>query len=601
MSFRFKVNDNTSIIVRSGPSVSYPAVDMLMGGQHYTGYEYKEDASGTPWIKLDEGRYCCGRENGNSRVSIINSNSAKIVDLTSDIETLATDPDINVQQSPGNTIFSNGISASTYGKISANKYATLDAAIDGSVRLFGLPHQFLPHNDVRISEKSKLGRLFAETTVLEAPSVYFKPGTTKFLPGMSKEEKNSLLNTLASWGTDGAKQAITQRVQGTAGDDPLKYFEHKDAFSDYIRRVNMLARTMAVFLKLDKEPVPWAKGVTFGLYDWRFYKFKSMYVDNVPQLKGEYNKDSHSSVGQFIDDTMQTVHDAIMNDYDYVQFYVDAGSSFSESASNSTQSSVIDQAVTSLEGLSKELYMLSGITGMEGIQEIPNQMASGLDNFIQSTFDGDGQIATFLRRLTGSTKQILSGGNFIIPEVWSDSAYSKSYSITIPLSTPYGNTLSWYINIGVPLAHILAMALPHHLTANTYKMPYLIKAFSPGWFSVELGIIDSISIEKGGSGDAWNSKGLCNEMKITLSIKDLYTSLSVPATYKPAEFMANTGLLEFLMVNCGLDLTQPELSQKLEVLTNMFLGRISDTITQTPYDIIMGFKNFAAGMFKILD
>lgn len=602
MSFKFKVNDDRTVLVRSGPSISFPVVDMLMGGDVCEGYSYEDDVNGNPWIKIGDKQYCCQKENNKKVIKILSSEVGTVQDVVNEPNPLVRAmPDLNDMGSPGNTLVSQGVDKD-YHKIAATKNMTLDSAIDGSVRLFGLPHQFLPYNDVRISQKSKLGRLFAETTVLEAPSIFLKPGTSKFLPGMSEEEKKDFVNIISSWGkSDSAKELITQRIQGSAGDDPIKYFEHKNAFSDYMRRVNMIARTMAIFLKIDKEPVPWAKGVTFGLYDWRYYKFKSMYVDNEPHLTENLNSDKHSSVGQFIDETMTTLHDAIMNDYEYIQFFIDAGGSFSESASNSTQASFIDGALSSLEGMAKELYTLAGVTGLETLSDLPNEMMSSADSFIQSTFDGDGEISTFLRRLTGNAKQIISGGNFIVPEIWSDSAYAKSYSFTIPLSTPYGNVMSWYINIAVPLAHILAMALPHHLTANTYKMPYLIKGFSPGWFNIEMGIIESITIEKGGNGDAWNAKGLCNEMKITVSIKDLYSTLSVPATYKPAEFMNNTGLLEFLMVNCGLDLTKPELSDKFQVLTNMFLGRITDTISQTPYDLVMGFKNFTANMFKILD
>lgn len=604
MAFKFKVKTNT--LVRSGPSVSFPVVDMIMSGDTGQGISYEDDTMGNPWIKIGENKYCCQKENGSKVIDIISSDTGEIRDVVDDKpkgRSILTHPEYldQVTETAGNTIISSGVSAN-YQTIANTKNMTLDSAIDGSVRLFGLPHQFLPYNDVRISNKSKLGRLFAETTVLEAPSIFLKPGTSKFLPGMTEDEKKDFTNILSGWGkSDSAKELIIQRIQGTAGDDPIKYFEHKNAFSDYIRRVNMIARTMAIFLNIDKEPVPWAKGTTFGLYDWRYYKFKSMYVDNEPYLDGKYNKNKHSSIGQFIDQTMSTVHDAIAFDYEYVQFFIDAGGSFSESASNSTQSSFIDGALSSAEGLAKELYTLAGVTGIDAISELPNQMASSADSFIQSNLKGDGEIATFMRRLTGSAKQIISGGNFIVPEIWSDSSYAKSYSLSIPLSTPYGNVMSWYINIGVPLAHILAMALPHHLTANTYKMPYLIKGFSPGWFNVEMGIIDNITIDKGGSGDAWNAKGLCNEMKVTISIKDLYSTLSVPATYKPGEFMNNTGLLEFLMVNCGLDLTKPELSEKFQVITNMFLGRVSDTITQTPYDLIMGFKNFTADMFKILN
>ena len=41
------------------------------------------------------------------------------------------------------------------------------------------------------------------------------------------------------------------------------------------------------------------------------------------------------------------------------------------------------------------------------------------------------------------------GDSFISPEIYSDSSYSKSYSFSITLATPYGCKEAWYYNIYV--------------------------------------------------------------------------------------------------------------------------------------------------------
>ena len=43
----------------------------------------------------------------------------------------------------------------------------MEDAIDNSMRLFGLPHQFIDINDPRIGSKSNLGRCFDERLVME--------------------------------------------------------------------------------------------------------------------------------------------------------------------------------------------------------------------------------------------------------------------------------------------------------------------------------------------------------------------------------------------------------------------------------------------------
>ena len=71
----------------------------------------------------------------------------------------------------------------------ANLNDHLESAIDGSMRLFGLPHQFTSINDPRIGEKSDLGRCFAEKIMMEAPIICLKPGIPDFLPGKKTDEK----------------------------------------------------------------------------------------------------------------------------------------------------------------------------------------------------------------------------------------------------------------------------------------------------------------------------------------------------------------------------------------------------------------------------
>lgn len=156
------------------------------------------------------------------------------------------------------------------------------------------------------------------------------------------------------------------------------------------------------------------------------------------------------------------------------------------------------------------------------------------------------------------------------------------------LSTPYGSKLAWYINIGVVLCHILGLALPLQLSANTYKSPFLLKCFSQGWFNCSLGIIDSISIDKGGD-QSWSIYGLPNEVKVSISIKDMYSALSLPANV--TEFMRNSGMIEFLMVNCGIDITNQKLSNKYKVWATLLSDAITEEVSATVANKVTGLRD----------
>ena len=91
------------------------------------------------------------------------------------------------------------------------------------------------------------------------------------------------------------------------------------------------------------------------------------------------------------------------------------------------------------------------------------------------------------------------------------------------LVSPSGDKLSIFFNILVPLFHVLALTLPrqHNADANGYVSPFLIRAYYKGMFNIDLGLITSMSINKGSEGE-WTKDGLCTVMEISFEIEDLY-------------------------------------------------------------------------------
>ena len=492
-----------------------------------------------------------------------------------------------------NTKSSNG-TFSAYESKDAQYKKNLAKAINGSTRLYGIPHQFLPHNDPRIGDDTGvagLGELYAEKIVLEAPIVHIKPGKSKFMPGSNSSMKKGMLNALGS-AVKGEYSDLEQIINSESqNDDVIKYFGFKEDFSNYMTKVNLLCRFMAHFMGLADTKVPWATNVNFGHYDWRYYKFNKTMSSKSSKMGANGN-----GVGTFISDVFETASKSISTDDMYISFYVDSNASFSESASNSTTQSVIKQYTDQVSSMAKELQTVSNISGLDA-QGLAQSVSSSLDSYAQS-LQGDGALTSFFKRLTGTTNQLIQGANFLVPDIWSDSDYSRSYSVPIVLTTPYGNKLSWYLNIGVPLCFILGMALPHGSTANTYTSPCLIQAFSQGWFNCELGIIDSIGIDK--DDDTWNASGLPNTIKISLNIRDLYQSLTLPKANNALGFMQNTGMLEFLLINSGVDLTVSSLSNVWKVWQFIFRDQLSSKIQAAPYDLLISLRNKMNTMGKLL-
>ena len=59
---------------------------------------------------------------------------------------------------------------------------------------------------------------------------------------------------------------------------------------------------------------------------------------------------------------------------------------------------------------------------------------------------------------------------------------------------------SIFLNCFVPMFHVLGFVLPRQTTANSYESPFLLKAHCGRWFSCEMGVMDSVEINKGGQG-----------------------------------------------------------------------------------------------------
>ena len=145
------------------------------------------------------------------------------------------------------------------------------------------------------------------------------------------------------------------------------------------------------------------------------------------------------------------------------------------------------------------------------------------------------------------------------------SSYQKNYSITVDLRAPDGNKLSYYLNILVPLFHIMCLAIPKQGTANTYSAPFLVRCYYPGVFSCNLGIVESIQIDRPGN-DTWTIDNLPNEMKVTINIKDLYSDMAMSPRGDVALFLSNSSLIEYIATNCGVNLVTPQLRKRVELI-----------------------------------
>lgn len=123
------------------------------------------------------------------------------------------------------------------------------------------------------------------------------------------------------------------------------------------------------------------------------------------------------------------------------------------------------------------------------------------------------------------------GVNVSMPKVWeSSSASLPRASYKIKLISPYGNPYSQLFNIYMPLAMLLAGALPRSTGNSTYMSPFFCQLFDRGRVNIQLGMIDSLQLTRGTANLPFNRTGHANAIDVDLTVANMDEVVSVDVT-----------------------------------------------------------------------
>lgn len=204
--------------------------------------------------------------------------------------------------------------------------------------------------------------------------------------------------------------------------------------------------------------------------------------------------------------------------YEWVSFRVEPTGSISSSFSNSTKEADISSTINGFSSslASNRFTFSNGNTGIGFIDEPIKMIKNSAMGFL-SGLDVAGVIN-------------LAGSAYVdIPEHWeSSSATFPSESFKMELRTPYANKLSRFIGLYVPLAMILAGALPISTGRQQYTSPFLCQVISPGRMNCKLGIIEQLSVELGVGNVGFNQRNQPLAIDVSFSVKDMNKTLHAP-------------------------------------------------------------------------
>ena len=279
-------------------------------------------------------------------------------------------------------------------------------------------------------------------------------------------------------------------------------------------------------------------------------------------------------------------------------FKVDHTGSVQESFSNSVVESDLSQRINKTSSESKE----ARFTFADG-----NIFGGSLQDVVDA---GKAVVSGALSQMSFGFSNILtalSGSAYIdIPKHWQDSSASlPRSSYTMNLVSPYGNSISQMINIDIPLAMILAGALPIATGKQSYTSPFICQLYDRGRCQVQLGMIESVSVSRGITHLPFNLKGNALGIEVTFSIVDLSTIISMPLSggiINDVDININEDntLSSYLSVLAGQDI-----NSQINPLTSSYIARAKQianlgAITSPAYLASLTEDTVTSGVFKFL-
>jgi hypothetical protein len=280
-------------------------------------------------------------------------------------------------------------------------------------------------------------------------------------------------------------------------------------------------------------------------------------------LMGKKNGEDSGFFSTFVARTSATAHGADK----FVSYRIDKNVDSTESVNNQSGESSIHQLLNSKAASGKDMMfslMHGKLVDIPGVGDVVSALTKFASNALSTVTLGASQ--TIEGILTGS-------GMADIPEVWTGSSFSKSYNFHMSFRSHSGDPVSILQNIYCPMIPWLVAALPRSVGENSYTAPFLVRAYSTGLFAIPCGMVESMTIRRGGAEFGWSSSMLPTVVEIDVTIKDLSPVMHMALMDKNSDlfkiFAQNSTFQEYLLTLSGMGLNErlltiPRVMRKLK-------------------------------------
>ena len=390
----------------------------------------------------------------------------------------------------------------------------------GEATILNPQFQFNKRDDSRTTPVyTKIGRIYSSEVMNNWPIVLFKPGRIKYHTGFAKMlglgSGAGMNETLIRTGGEGLLGVLSKLWTGVTdivgvvgsigsaifgGNKVIEFRQARNLFKQY---VEFLWKDLATIM---------------GLYTDNGYcgSIKDLDLNKVIPTN-IMNAEGGSGVN-------------VLNDQ-FISFRCSKDIIGSETFSNSTESNPLMESMNATASQNDEANPNGGETGLgavtAGVKKLGLKMASSFSE----------QAA------------VLSGkGRITLPDVFSSSSFSRSFTCSFKFHYPYGDPMGKFENLYIPFLTLLTMSAPRQIGKMSYTSPFAVRVFVKNKIMINYGMVESLSVTRGGDGNDWGPDGFPKTLTVDMNIKDMEPNISLPLASRGPVRMA----LESMFPSCGI-------------------------------------------------
>ena len=429
-----------------------------------------------------------------------------------------------------------------------------ELTVEDSRIIHGMPYQFMPIVDPRLPDGQQIsafnafGRKFQEKIVARAPILYMQAGLPIFLRGYSDKAKEQMLESLMTQ----IESSDDDELQKLIDENNSQYYSFEEHSNDYFKAVNSACTVLAHLLQIE-----------------------SVQIDTLQPRDSTDNSSWGQTVSDFLNPkALGNINWAMRTSHSLgfyrgaVAFYINSENQIQETFINSVRKSAIENKINQIsDNVTEAAFLMGGsgnILGSDAIAGAAEVLYGERNRNIGNGYNKEFMGSSFLGNVVNNISNLISGGKMVIPKIWSDSSFQRSYNVSIKLDSPDSDTVSIFLNVLVPLVHLLGFVLPRSAGPNMYHSPFLVRCFYKSTFHIDMGLIQSCTITKGDTG-AWNQDGLPTQITVELQIVDLYDKMSQASGGKNNTLITNPAQLEYLANLAGVNITPSAFARAIEL------------------------------------